>query len=130
MANRKWRRATAAERRRLGLDKGDRIQEIDLTDPQEPARFICEIKGKLAALDELVGRYYRHRGECNIPGCDCGLTVLAEQVENACSYVSLIKDGFGEIIIDSYPYIARFVKEFGGDDTYAALTGNPTGAAS
>ena len=124
-AKRKRRKATAAERRRLGLGKGAMIETVDLHDqnlaPEHRDRFTNAINAEVARYDELIAAWYRHRGECHIAGCDCGGQHLAEQVEKLCPHLFAVKHLFGVIIIDDHPHFRRFVKEFGGD-AYARLT--------
>jgi|SRR6516164_571147 hypothetical protein len=127
------RKATAAERRRMGLPKDSTVEEVNLHDPnlapEHRERFTSAIKMKLAELDEKIGLWYKHRGECGNPDCDCGGNDLIEQAEMMCGHALAIKQLFGEVIIDRYPHFARLVREF-GDDARAALGGGKPGAAS
>jgi len=122
----KRRKATAAERRRLGLPKDCIVEDVDLHDPnlarEHRERFIATVKAEVTRLDELIGPWYRHRGECQIESCDCGGNDLIEQAEIICNHLLAAKELFGAIIIDDHRHFARLVKEFGDDDTYAALT--------
>jgi hypothetical protein len=113
------RKATRAERRRLGLPKGATITEVDLCDPKLQAEhresFITAVRADVTRLDEMIGLWYRHRGECGDPNCDCGAGDLAAQAETACGSLLAIKALFGVVIIDDYPHFVRFAKDFGGD---------------
>jgi hypothetical protein len=124
-ARKRLRKATAAERRKLGLGKGATVEEVNLRDlnlaPEHREHFTTMVKAKVAELDELIGRWYRHRGECGDPDCDCGGNYLIEEAEKMCGPVLAVKQIFGETIIDRYPHFARLVKEF-GPDAYAALS--------
>src|SRR5262249_19086910 len=124
-ARKKLRKATAAERRKLGLPEGATMETVDLHDPnlapEHRDNFIRIVKCEIVRLDELIGRYYRHRGECGNPDCDCGLSDLAERAEIMCGHMLACKELFGAIIIDDHCNFVHFVKEFGGD-TYALLT--------
>jgi hypothetical protein len=126
----KHRKPTRAERKRL--PKGiETIEEVDLSDPNlEPYHrdnFIKAVRMEAARLDALIERYYRHRGQCNIPDCDCGGGELANQAEQLCSHLLFIKRTFGQVIIDDHPSLARFVKECGEEsDTYGQLSGSGT----
>jgi hypothetical protein len=119
------RKATAKERRELGLPKGGMIEDIDLHDPnlapEHRAAFIAGIRAKVAELDERIGRWYRHRGECGIDGCDCGLGALAEQAEMLCGHLFAAKQLFGVFLVDEHPQFVRFVKDF-SENAYATLS--------
>jgi hypothetical protein len=81
------RRATAAEQRKYGLTKDTVVEDVDLHDPnlapEHRERFIAMIKAEVTRLDETIGLWYRHRGECRIEGCDCGGNNLIEQADSA-----------------------------------------------
>jgi hypothetical protein len=124
-ARNKRRKPTAAERKLLPASI-ESVETVDLSDPNlDPFHrdnFIKAIRLEAARLDALIELYYRHRGECNIPDCDCG-GELAEQAEKLCSHLFFIKHAFGQIIIDDHPSLARFVKECGEEDhAYEHLT--------
>jgi hypothetical protein len=113
MNRHKRRRANRQERK--FLPKNCLVTEVDLTDPNlEPEhrnRFVNAIKGEVAQLDELIGRWYR-RPECNVPDCDCGGNAIAKKAEMVCSHLWFIKNAFGEAVIDNYPHFGRFVKDY------------------
>src|SRR5262249_26324112 len=122
---RSTRRRKPNARERKFLPKNCVVEEVDLSDPNLASEhrdgFIMAIRGEVVGLDELIGSWYRHRGECGDPDCDCGGNALIERAEALCSHLMFIKDTFGQTIIDRYPNFARLVKEF-GRDAYAALT--------
>src|SRR5262249_49968501 len=124
-AKRKLRKATAAERRRLGLAKDATIETVDLHDPnlapEHRDHFITGIKTEVARLDELIAYWYRHRDQCRIEGCDHGRAELSDQVSNLLSPLPAVKDLFGVIITADPRHFGRYVKEF-GPDAYAMLT--------
>jgi len=101
-AKRKLRKATAAERRRLGLAKDATIETVDLHDPnlapEHRDHFITGIKTEVARLDELIAYWYRHRDQCRIEGCDHGRAELSDQVRNLLSHLLAAKELFGVII--------------------------------
>src|SRR5215475_11482266 len=127
-AKKKVRKATAAERRRLGLPKGSgplEVVDVDLgdpnLDPEHRDNFIRVVRDERAHLDETIGHSYRHRGACGDPNCDCGGNELIEHAEKMCGHVLAIKMLFGLAIVDDYGQFARLVKEFGGDAAYQQL---------
>src|SRR5262245_47757862 len=112
--NRKARRKANANRGKLGrLSNGLKVTEtINLSDPnlapEHRARFIGLVRGEVAGLDELIASWYRHRGECDIEGCDCGEADLAERACTMCNHLWFIKNQFGEILIGGYPTLTAF----------------------
>jgi hypothetical protein len=124
-AKKRVRKASTAEQRKLGLPKDCTVEEVDLHDPnlapEHRDNFITGVRSEVVRLDEIIGSWYRHRGECGDPECDCGGNDLAERVENLCGHLLACKELFGVIIIDDYSHFRRFVKDFGGD-AYARLT--------
>jgi hypothetical protein len=80
-------------------------------DPVHRTNFITLVKTRVAQLDELIASLYRHQGECDIDGCDCGAGELAEEASIMCNHLYFIRHRFGETLIDGYPYFNRFVKE-------------------
>ena len=112
-------------RERKFLPKNCVVEEVNLSEPNfaphHRDNFIAAIRGEVVGLDELISRWYRHRGECGDPDCDCGGNELIAQAEALCSHLLFIKDTFGVVVIARYPHFARLVKEFGGD-AHAALT--------
>jgi hypothetical protein len=120
------RKATLYEQRKLGLPADCMVVTVDLHDPnlapEHRDRFIAMVKAEVTQLDEQIGLWYRHRGECQIEDCDCGGNSLIERAEIMSNHMPGIKNLFGEIIIDDHRNFARLVKEFGGEDAYAALT--------
>lgn len=126
-SKRRARKTTAREQRELGLPADCTIETIDLHDPdlapEHRERFIAGIRVEVARLDEQIGNWYRHRGECNIEGCDCGGSELAHQVETMCSHILAAKELFGAVIIDDQrtPYFVRFLKDCDGGDEALAL---------
>jgi hypothetical protein len=117
--NRPARRRARGKKRKLHrMPDGRKVkitETINLSDPNlDPEHrdlFIEAVRGKVAQLDELVANWYRHRGECNIEGCDCGGNALTEEVETMCSHLLFIKQRFGELLIGSYPAFGRLVKD-------------------
>jgi hypothetical protein len=122
--NRHERRKANKEERKF-LPKGCEVTEVDLTDPDlEPGlrdAYIKAIKGKVAQLDELIGRWYR-RPECSVPGCDCGEADLVEQVGNVCCHLAFIKRAFGETIVENHPSFGRLVRDAFKPGAYQSLT--------
>jgi hypothetical protein len=112
--NRRVRRKANAKERKF-LPKDCEVVEVNLSDPnlspEHRNRFIEAVRGKVAALDEMVAGWYRHRGQCRIEGCNCGRDVLAEGASIMCSHLYFIKQRFGEYLIADYPHFNRFVKE-------------------
>jgi hypothetical protein len=112
--NRHERRKANREERKF-LPKDCEVTDIDLTDPNlKPEHrdcFIAAVKGEVARLDELIGRWYR-RPECSVPDCDCGGNAIAKKAEIMCSHLWFIKNAFGEAVIDNYPHFGRFVKDY------------------
>jgi hypothetical protein len=119
------RRRKANARERKFLPKDCTVEEVDLEDPNlaphHRDNFIAAIRGEVTGLDELIGRWYRHRGECGDPDCDCGGNELIAQAETLCGHLLAAKELFGVILITDYPFFARLVKEF-GRDAHAVLS--------
>ena len=70
------RKATARGRKRPSWAKGAKIETINLSDPNlDPwhrDNFVKAIRSEATRLDELTARWFRHEGQCQIDGCDCG----------------------------------------------------------
>ena len=117
--NRKARRKANAKKGKLvRLSNGLKVkvtETINLSDPnldpEHRNKFIGLVRGEVAKLDELIANWYRHRGECQIEGCDCGGNDLAEQASTMCNHIWFIKNQFGETLMGGYPYFDRFLRE-------------------
>jgi hypothetical protein len=111
------------------MTKKRKVETINLTDPNLDPRhrddFTNLVKAEVTTLDELIGRWYRHAGECRSEGCDCGGEALAERAEIMCCHLLFIKRTWGEVIIDQHPSFAKFTKECGGDEVYDKLSSRP-----
>jgi hypothetical protein len=123
MSRHERRKANRQERK--FLPKNCLVIDIDLNDPdlapEHRNTFIDAIKGEVAQLDELIGRWYR-RPECSVPDCVCGGDLIAERVEIMCPHLWFIKNTFGEAVIDNYPHFGRFVKDYATEpDAYESL---------
>jgi hypothetical protein len=133
--NRKTRRKANSKRNnelvRLSNGLMMKVEKtINLDDPnlapEHRDGFIAAVKGRVAELDECIASYYRHRGQCGLEGCDCGLASLAEQTSTMCGHLRFIKERFGEIIAERYPAFNRFLKEGLKPAAYESLTSHKT----
>ena len=132
--NRKARRKANAKKRKLHRLPDGRAVEItetiNLSDPNlAPERrneFIGLVRGEVAGLDELIASWYRHRGECDIEGCDCGEGNLAERACTMCNHLWFIRNQFGETLIGEYFHFNRFLKEGLEPDAYESLASPKT----
>jgi hypothetical protein len=128
---RKFRKPTAEERK--FFSPNCRVEEVNLDDPNVAAEHrdnvINAVRLKVAALDELIGRWYRHFDECQIEGCDHGAVELIEQVSALCKHLVFIKKAYGEAVVDEGSYVVRFIDECWGQETrrrHIGVKANPT----
>jgi hypothetical protein len=109
---------------------GKEWRMINLSDPnlapEHRDHVIMAAKSRIAKLDELIANWYRHRDECRMEECDCGVNDLAEQVSMMCHFLWVIKNRFGETLIGDYPYFDRFLKAGLEPAAYESLTSRRT----
>src|SRR5262249_20106498 len=115
-AKRKLRKATAAERRRLGLAKDATIETVDLHDPnlapEHRDHLLTGIRPGVPLWNKRTRSWPRHRDQCRMEGGDHGRGKLSNKVSTLLPPLPPAKKFFGVIIIDDHRHFGRYVKEF------------------
>jgi hypothetical protein len=112
------RRKASKQRREIHtMEDGTRVlvtETINLNDPSLDPRhrdaFVHAIRSQVVLLDEFSSRWYR-RPVCSAPDCDCGQTLLFEQIWSLLPHLDFIRETFGEDITDRYPHFKRMLRE-------------------